>query len=516
MERIVPDFTMAQDNMNVPLLQCRGLFKNYGHVIALNGFDFEETSGKVHAILGENGAGKSTFIKSLSGAINIDSGVIRLSGQVVKPNSPRDAITLGIGVAYQELSLVPDLTVGHNIWLHLVKLSKWGTLEKRTLRERTLSLMSELNAPTVNPDEIVKNLSLASRQIVEILKVLAYKPSIVIFDEVTSSLPEEETKWILNLSRELAKQGMLVLFISHRLNECRQVADRVTVLKQGRAVLTGDMNEFRDSELIEAMLHRHIDKIYFPPQSKPKENIVMSVNNLTSTHRIRNVSFELREGEILGLGGLKGQGQSELLLALFGLLPFRGTIKICGQSVRITNPKSALKAGIGLALIPEDRGHQGLLQTKSIRENLALPILNRLSRWGFLSLKKEMQLTKEGIKRLNIMCYDEEQTVSSLSGGNQQKVVIAKFLLVYAKILLFHDITRGIDVGTKADIFRLTRELTASGYSIILYSSENHELASMCDRIIVLQNGSVADVLEGKRRNVKEIIRVAFSAIDEE
>jgi ribose transport system ATP-binding protein len=274
--------------------------------------------------------------------------------------------------------------------------------------------------------------------------------------------------------------------------EIRRVADRVTILRDGEAVLTSDVGLLTDDEIIEAMLGRKPQRLFPPPMTKPDDAVAMSVNGLSVGDRVHDVTFTLRRGEILGVGGLQGQGQSTLLLALFGVVRSHGDVVIDGRRVRLGSPRAALNAGIGLALVPEDRRYQGLLLTKSVRENVTLANLKAMTRWGFLSGRKERRLALEAVRHLEIRLATVEQTVSSLSGGNQQKVVIAKLLSVGAKILLFHDLTRGIDIGTKAEIFQLARSLAASGHAIVFYSSDNQELTGLCDRILVMRAGQVA------------------------
>lgn len=494
-------------------LVTSNLSKRFPGVLALNQLDFQGSAGEVHAILGENGAGKSTFIKILGGTVRPDEGQISFWGDPVAVQDPLHARSLGVNVAFQELSLIPDLTVGQNIWRNITPPNRLGMLNPRKLRDDTFHLYDRIGAPQIDPDTKIKYLPFAERQVIEIVKSLANEPRILILDEPTSSLPAEQSRWVLDLARDIASQGALVLFISHRLDEVWEVADRITVFRRGERVLTGTKNELSNNQIVEAMLGRKPDLLYAPATVKPLDKVSLKVQNLSFGHNLQDISFELREQEILGVGGLIGQGQSELLLALFGMLPYQGEIEIAGKPVRIRSPRDAFHAGIGLVLVPEDRREQGLMQTKSIRENIALPILNRLTRWGLLSGDIEERLVKEAIERLEVKASSLENPVITLSGGNQQKVVVAKLLQVGAKVLLLHDLTRGIDVGTKAEIFKLARELTAAGYSILMYSSENQELVNMCDRIMVLSSGRLAATLEGEQLTEEMVIHAAF-AID--
>ena len=491
-------------------LRCQGLRKTFPGVVALNDLAFNARSAQVHAILGENGAGKSTLIKGLAGSVPFDSGTVELFGEEATIRSPLDARRLGIEVAYQELSGIPDLTVARSIWLRRAPGGAARRLSQRSLRRRTLALYDRLDSPRIEPGRLMRHLSIAERQLVEVVASLATDPRIVVFDEATASLPADETRWVLELARRLAAEGKLVLFISHRLPEIRQVADEVTVLRDGNAVLTAPMANVDDDQLVEAMLGRKPQRLYPPALSEPGPVVNLRVEDLSSGGRLSNVSFELREGEIVGVGGLEGQGQSALLYALFGLASSRGKIFVRDEQVSIRSPRAAFRAGIGLALVPEDRRREGLIASKSVRENVALPILDRLTRGGLLSARREEAAVSQAIERLNIKASSLEQPVTTLSGGNQQKVVIAKLLMLGAKILLLHDLTRGIDVGTKAQIFALFRELAASGHSILFYSSDNQELTHMCDRVLVLSRGSVVARLEGDQLTEPQILRAAF------
>lgn len=503
------DLDSKKENDHNELI-CTGVSKNFPGVQALNKLDFKGTLGEIHAILGENGAGKSTFIKILSGVFKPDAGEINFLGKPLFINSPIQSRSYRISVAYQELSLIPDLTVSENIWLQIAKPNRFGMLAKDELRERTNELYKRLDAPFIDPDKKIKQLSFAERQVVEIVKSLAFDPYLLILDEPTSSLPETETIWALNLAKKIADKGSLVLFISHRLEETRQVANKVTILRRGEAVLNGLLNELSDAQIVEAVLGRKPKQLYPPSRSNPTDKKVLSVRNLSIANHLTNVNFDLREGEILGLGGLQGQGQSEVLLALFGIIPYKGEIRVNDQLINIRSPKDAFHAGIGLALIPEDRRRQGLLLSKTLSQNISLPILSKLTRWLLISRQAEIEIVDKMVKRLNINSRDINQTVITLSGGNQQKVVVAKLLSIGTKILLFHDLTRGIDVGTKSEIFELTRDLVATGHSIIMYSSENHELVNMADRILVLRSGKTAAILEGDQRNEESILNAAF------
>jgi ribose transport system ATP-binding protein len=507
-----PDQLVELDAQTAPALRCRGMSKRFPGVVALSDFDFDATAGEVHALLGENGAGKSTFIKGLGGSVPFDSGTVELFGEPVRIRHPGEARRHGIEIAYQELSVIPDLSVARTIWLRRLGTRPLRFMGQSSLRRRTLELYDRLQSPHVDPDLPVRRLSVAERQLVEVIGALATDPRIVVFDEPTAALPAEEAAWVLGLARRLAEQGKLVLFISHRLQEVDQVADRVTVMRDGRAVLSAPRSEVDHDYLVESMLGRKGTQLYPPRQGEVGTSVSLKVEALASGDRLSDITFELREGEILGVGGLQGQGQSSLLYALFGLSPYRGQVTVSGQRVHIRSPAAAFRAGVGLALVPEDRRREGLIAGKSVRENVALPVLGELTRFGFMSAQKENEVVAAAIARLDVRAADLEQPVTTLSGGNQQKVVIAKLLLLGARILLFHDLTRGIDVGAKAQIFALLRDLTATGHSVLFYSSDNEELVRMCDRVLVLSRGRLTAILDGDRLSEAEILRAAFGA----
>jgi ribose transport system ATP-binding protein len=489
-------------------LRCDRITKRFEGITALDELTFTAPAGEVHAILGENGAGKSTFVKVLGGAVQADDGTIELFGKRAAIQSPRVAQAHGVWVAYQELSLASELTVAQNIWLTTAALNRLGLVPTRSLKRRTLDLVRKWNGPDVDPGRKLRDLSIAERQVVEILRTLAHDPQIVVLDEATAALPAEETEWALGVARQLASQGRLVLFISHRIREIMQIADRVTIFRNGRMVHSGVTAELTEAAMIEAMLGRRPQALYPGAVAAPKEDVcALAVRDLRA-RRLRGVSFDLREGEILGVGGLQGQGQSDLLHALFGAIGATGSISIHGRERRIRSPHDALSAGI--ALVPADRQLQGLLMSKTIRENVALPNLRQVTRLGFLSPRREYRFAEKVIASMNVQASGPDQTVSTLSGGNQQKAVVAKLLELGTPIILLDDFTRGIDVGTKADLFALLRRLTADGRSIVFYSSDAQELVEMCDRILVLRSGEVSAALEGPDKREENVMRAAF------
>ena len=490
------------------VLTCRNLVKQYPGVTALDHLDFTGHGGTVHAILGENGAGKSTFVKALGGALRLDEGTVELDGERLPMASPRSHASAGISVAYQDPSLPPDLTVAEAIWLGLARPGRLRTVSRGALHRRTLALVERLAAPALDPDARIRSLSTAQQAVAELLRALASEPRVLIMDEATATLPPSEAQWALGLARELAGRGCIVIFISHRIAEIRQVADVVSVLRNGARVLERRAAEVTDDEMIEAMLGRKPATLYPSATTPPRETVAMSVRELSVPNRVHGVSFDVREGEIVGLAGLEGHGQAEVLLALFGLAQSRGEIAVGGEPVSVRSPHGAI--GDGFALIPEDRRHHGLLLTKTIRENVTLATLPQVSRLGFVSRKREAAATAEAIHDLEIKCRSSEDPVTSLSGGNQQKVLIAKLLRLQARVLLLHDLTRGVDVGTKAEIFALIRDVAAAGRGVLFYSTDAQELVHMCDRIIVMRRGRIAASLSGGAQTEAGIMQAAF------
>jgi ribose transport system ATP-binding protein len=496
----------------VPDLEANGISKRFGGVLALDGVDFAADAGRVHALLGENGAGKSTFIKVLTGAVTPDEGELRLFGEPLRAANPRQAARSGVAAVFQELSLVPDLTVAENIWFRKEQLTRLGTVSRRALVRDTEALFERLHFPDIDPRRTVLGLSVAERQLVEVAKAVAPAPRVLVLDEATSALAPREVEWLLGLARRLAADdGMLVVYISHRLAEVKEVADEITVFRNGHNVGTVAAADASEDDIVAMMLGRRLERLYPDKEATAREAVALRVRGLELGHRLRGVDLDVHEGEILGVGGLQGQGQLELFLSLFGVLRAKAQIEVGGKPARIGSPRQALNAGIGLALVPEDRQNQGLLLPKSVRENVTLAVARRFARHGILDLRQERALVDEAVRQLQIVLASPEQPAGSLSGGNQQKVVIAKLLLTEARVLLLYDLTRGVDVGTKGEIFRLMRNLAAEGYSILFFSTDTQELLHVADRVAVLNDGRVAAVLEGDAITEDRILRAAIS-----
>ncbi|MBV9244748.1 MAG: sugar ABC transporter ATP-binding protein [Methylobacteriaceae bacterium] len=492
------------------LIQATAVHKRFGGITALNGADFVARSGEVHALLGENGAGKSTFIQILAGAIRADEGSILLKGKPFAPASPSQAQAAGVSAVFQELSLVPDLTVAQNIWFRHEPLSALRTVRPKALRQDTQALLDRYHFPRLAADLEVRRLTLAERQVVEIAKALARSPAALILDEATSALAPRETEWLLALSRNLAQAGMLVVFISHRLAEVRRVADRITVFRNGATVAVHDTRQVTDDELIAEMLGRRLDRLYPERVATATQKLALKVRGLSAGHRLAGVDLDLAEGEVLGIAGLQGHGQRELFQSLFGVTRARGRVELWGKAVALRGPRQTLGGEFGLALVPEDRRNQGLLLSKSLRENLTLSVIPRFARFGILDAAREKALVEEMVQFLRIRASSPEQLAGTLSGGNQQKVIFGKMLLTQSRILLLYDPTRGVDVGTKGEIFQLMRDLAAKGYAILFYSSDLLELVHVADRVAVMRNGRIAAILAGDRVTEHHILRAAM------
>ncbi len=490
-----------------------GINKAYEGVVALQNAELACYRGEIHALLGENGAGKSTLLKILSGAVIADSGAITLHGSPLTIKNPADAMKHGIGMVYQEFSLIPDLSVAANIYFRIEPRSAIGTIQGAALREHTQALFTKFGIHGLNPDSYIRDLPLAQRQQVEIAKVLAHDPSVIIFDEATSALSREEVDWLLALMRRLADDGKIVLFISHRLGEVKQVADRFTVYRNGHMVGSRLPHEAGSDELVAMMLGRQAEHLFPTQRVERSQEVVLETIDLRLGRRMVGVNLRLHKGEILGVGGLAGQGQDELFLSLFGIHQPEGTIRVHDQPTHIRSPRDALHERIGLALVPEDRANQGLILPMTLLENISLAVLSSLSRFGFINRGREATEARSMMDRLHIVARGFDQPVARLSGGNQQKVVLAKLLLAKPSILLLADSTRGVDVGTKAEIFDLLRTLTERGTSVLFYSTDLEELVNVCDRVLVMYDGGIAAELSGSSLTESNIIRASMGEL---
>ena len=484
-------------------LEFFNISKHFNGVYALRDAAFSCNRGEVMALLGENGAGKSTLLKILSGAHTADNGEIRLFGETLDFRTPKDAIDHGIGTVYQELSLLSNLTVGENIYIGRIPKDRIGCFDRKKLYSQTKGLFDKYGVDDISPSDNVGELPLSKRQMVEILKVLSKDPEVVIFDEATSALTEERVQWMLDLARSLANMDKIVIFVSHRMSEIRESCDSITILRNGETVGAMSVADVDMGEVISLMLGRATEG-YFPEVKDCRQGgDMLRAEGLSDGHALRGVSFRLKKGEVLGIGGLAGQGQTELLMALFGILPTQGSIWLDGKPYRAKSPESGLRNG--MALVPEDRGSQGLLMPFAISRNISLSSLGKITTGPLLDKAKEASLVEEYMALLSIRAASAEMKVMELSGGNQQKVVLAKMLATEPQLLLMHDITRGVDVGTKREIFHLVRELAGRGNGILYYSTDVEELIGVCDRVVVMHDGAINASLAGatlKRENI--------------
>jgi rhamnose transport system ATP-binding protein len=479
--------------MPEPLLRLKGIQKRFTGVHALRGVDFDVQAGEIHALLGENGAGKSTLIKTIAGVHKPDEGEMYFAGQSVSFATPRDAQGRGIDVIYQELSLYPELTVAENIFMGHAPYRRAGFLKVmdwQAMNRRAKELLAELDVHDLEVTRKVGSLNVGNRQRVEIAKALSLEAKLLIMDEPTAALTETDVEHLFRIARLLRKRGVGIVYISHKLVEVFELADRVTVLRDGQYIGTKNVADTNERELISMMVGRTIENL-FPKQEANIGDVVLEVKNLNRQPLTKNVSFQVRAGEIVGIAGLVGSGRSETAQVIFGILPAQsGEIFIEGKPVTITRPAQAVAHGI--AYVPEDRGTQGLIKQMCIRENVSLSVLGELSRSGFIDQVKERALAQRSIEQFDIRAYGGEQIVNKLSGGNQQKVVLSKWLASNPKVLIMDEPTRGVDVGAKSEIHRLMSKLAAErGLAIIMISSELPEVLGMSDRILVMRLGEI-------------------------
>ena len=470
-----------------PLLQVRDIEKSFPGVRALSGVSFDVRAGEVHALLGENGAGKSTLIKIVSGVYPPDLGSILVEGREVRFASPDDARRAGVATIYQELLLFPELSVAENIFLGHAPLAGAGRIDWRAMRAQAEKLLASLEIDDLTADEIVGALSVGNRQRVEILRALSHEARILIMDEPTAALTESDVTRLFDVVRRLKRRGVGVVYISHRLDEIFAVADRVTVLRDGAFVGAREVADTNASELVQMMVGRRIDNLF--PKTKASIGApVLEALNLVRRPLTKGVSLIVRAGEIVGLAGLVGSGRSELAQTLFGITPAEsGEIRLDGESVRINSAENARARGI--AYVPEDRGAQGLVRRMSVLHNFSLAALGALSHAGFIDRASERRMAEEGVTRFSVKTNSVDEIAGRLSGGNQQKIVLGKWLANNPKLLILDEPTRGIDVGAKAEIHRLMSELAAEGVAILMISSELPEVLGMSDRVLVMREG---------------------------
>jgi ribose transport system ATP-binding protein len=496
---------LSPDLSTAPLLEMRLISKRFPGVLALEDVNFEVRPGEVHILVGENGAGKSTLMKIISGVYELDGGEMFFHGRPVKFSNPRQAQEAGITTIYQELNLIPQLSIAENIFLG-GEITRGAFLDWPEMYRRTGEMLRRLHLE-IDPRAKVAALGVAEQQMVEVAKALHHRADLIIMDEPTSALSLNEINDLFSIIRQLKAEGVSIIYISHHLDEVFEIGDRVTVLRDGHTIATHATSELDMDTMIGLMVGRQLSE-QFPKETAPRGEAVLRVEGLTRGTRLKNISFEAYAGEVLGIAGLVGAGRTELVRAIFGAdLIDSGTIYIDGKPVNIRSPRDAIKHGIGL--LTEDRKQQGLVLKMSTRENMTLSILKRLTRGLMTNRRAERQLAAGYIKNLGIKTPNDDQLVINLSGGTQQKVVLSKWMAIQPRVLIFDEPTRGIDVGAKVDIYRLMNQLAQQGVAIIMVSSELPEILGMSDRILVLAGGRITATLSREEATQQKILEYA-------
>ncbi|HBE78786.1 MAG TPA: D-xylose ABC transporter ATP-binding protein [Firmicutes bacterium] len=491
-----------------PLIEMAGVSKSFPGVKALSNIDLNIYPGQVHVLLGENGAGKSTLIKIISGVYSRDAGSIQLRGQEVNFKNTRESLAAGISVIHQELSVIPDLTVAENIFLgREPKIGKSGFVDRKKMNNDAGRLLENIGVK-ISPKAVIRRLSNADKQMVEIARAVSQNSFLVIMDEPTSSLSEHEVEALFKVIEKLRQENVAIIYISHRLKEIARIGDTVTILRDGQLVKTVSLREIDESHMIALMVGREITQFYYKSEIPPADELVLEIKNYTRKGVFENVSFALRRGEILGVAGLIGAGRTEVMRAIFGADRVdSGECVLNGQTVCFTEPQQAINAGIGL--IPEDRRNQGLLLSKSVKENTSLASLFQNSNFGLINFKWESKIAEDFIQMLRTKTPSASTPIKNLSGGNQQKVVIAKWLAAKSRILIMDEPTRGIDVNAKAEIYGLMKRFVEEGGSIIMVSSELPEILGVSDRILVMREGKVSGIIDNQGATEKDILQLA-------
>lgn len=489
-------------------IELRGVSKSFAGITVLSKVSFDIRPGEVHALMGENGAGKSTLIKVMAGLHQPDEGEILVNGKPVRFSSPKDAHAAGIATVHQELLLFPELTVAENIFLGQTPKTAIGAIDWQAMRRRARELLDSLDSHDLDIDQKVSALSVGNRQRIEIARALAQDARVLIMDEPTAALAEADVQRLMAIVRNLCARGVAIVYVSHRMPEIFALAHRVTVLRDGKHVATKPVSEVDEAQLVSMMVGRSIDRLYPPKQGEDGE-VILELRDTAHRNVVRGISLTLRRGEILGLAGLVGSGRTETALTIFGVTPAtEGQILIDGKPVTIESPEAA--RDLGIAYVPEDRGHQGLIRTQTIEDNIALANLKRLTRGFLVDVARVAAEAKEAIARFGIRARGPQQLVRQLSGGNQQKVVLGKWLATNPRILIMDEPTRGIDVGAKAEIHLLMRKLAGEGMAILMISSELPEVLGMSDRVLVMNGGRIVAAF-GKPDATAEAVGTAMT-----
>jgi ribose transport system ATP-binding protein len=482
-----------------PALVVSSLSKRYGPTVALDGLSVSVNAGEVHALLGENGAGKSTLVKVLSGLTQLDSGTIEVSGQPVRVASPKEAHRLGIRTAFQEISLIKDLTVAENFLLMEEPISNVGMIRHQQRDKLVSEELAKLGLGHINVRSEVFRLDLPTRQKIEIARAVIHNPLVLLLDEPTASLSARDVDWLGTIIERLRRSGTTIIFISHRLQEVRRFSSTLTILRNGRSVGSYRVDDILDNDVIELMIGRSLAAAYPPKPSQLNvalhEQAALTVRDLRLTG-VNGISLDLWPRRITGLGGLDGMGQRELFLALFGLAEIEsGSVAVNGKQVSIRSPADAISARIGISMVPEDRKGEGLFLDLDGRQNISLPSLDRFIRLGLVDIQAEEAAIRSSLRLVQVVPRALWSLAREFSGGNQQKIVFAKWLLVGSRILLLYDPTRGVDVGTKAEIYHLVRRFAEAGGSVLYYSTDIPELVNLCDEVAVIYRGRITEML---------------------
>ena len=499
-------------------LSAQNIVKHYGGVVALSDGNLDVRAHEVVALVGANGSGKSTMSKVINGVVVLDRGQLLLDGNPIHFSSPQAAKNVGISTVFQELSLVPQMTVAENIWLTREPLNQFGIVDRRAVKARTeelLALFEGTFKTDLNPDSSVTSLPPDEKQIIEILKAISFDPWLIILDEATASLDSRQVQRLFELVAKWKEQGKAIVFVSHRMEEIFRMADKYSVLRNGRTVGAGNIKDIDEKQLIKLMIEKESVLGFLRGEAKSDEKIEKQISleaeNLT-TEQLRGVSFKIHKGELVGIGGLRGQGQRHLLHSLFGDIPYSGTVKLFNKEVHFKHPREAMRNGF--ALVPGDRAKEGLLYIRSILDNLLLPSWRR---YGLpLKVDQAKKDAKQAGSNLNLKMAGLDEPVSSLSGGNAQKVVIGKWLMRDPQVLLLDDPTKGVDVGTKAEFYALLNRLSDEGKTILFYSSDDEELIGLCDRVFVVYDGMIRTELSGETLTRENLIAASLGVADRE
>ncbi|MGV8894882.1 MAG: sugar ABC transporter ATP-binding protein [Rhodoglobus sp.] len=495
------------------LLEMRGVTKSFGAVAALAGANLTLDAGSIHALVGENGAGKSTLVKIIGGLHSRDGGELLLDGESVDFRSTADAKHHGIAVIYQEPTLFPDLTVAENIFVGRQPYTRLGLVNRAEMRRATRELTARLGV-VIDPDRDARGLSIADQQIIEIAKAISLNAKVVIMDEPTAALSGIEVERLMTIARQLRDEGKGIIFISHRFDEVFTLCDTVTVMRDGQYIATNAISDVSTDDIIRQMVGRSVENL-FPKQETTIGDVVLDVKNLTRAGVFENVSFQVRAGEIVCLAGLVGAGRSEIARAVFGVDKYEsGSVTIDGSAVPRHKPSAAMELGMGF--VPEDRRKQGLAMTAGVQTNITLAIRNQVAKAGFITSKLEQGPAEMWARRLQVKTRALDTHAVMLSGGNQQKVVLAKWLATSPKLLIIDEPTRGIDVGTKSEVHRLISELAGTGVAVLMISSELPEVLGMADRVLVVREGRLSGNLSRAEATAETVMYAATHAMDEE